>query len=259
MVYGIIKMQHDFPTPPDWHLRNHQHLWYVQYGLQDIETCCVCGVICRKDDWPKWCIHHPGVYYARYLMCASHQCERKCRKMRPTDAANLWIKGEPKALHVEDKEQASWQRCIRTAENNQDQTPTAVLSWCVKCQENTRLSGGRTVFEDNAPRWTLGKARPLYLEHCPDCLRCKTPGSSFIPVEECILSICYQSLSNFIERIGNYDNEIQGILLDQWPASSRASRKKGTAERLRWAWNICDREWYRRRSFNEDDGDSQMR
>ena len=227
MLYGIIKAQHDFPPPPDRHLRNHQHLWYAQYGLQDIETCCaVCGLIFRKDNWPKWCVNRPGVYCARYLSCVSHQCERKCRKMRPTDAAISWIKGEPRALRVENNEHAPWQRCIRPAEKNDDKAPAAVLSWCIKCQENTRLSGGRTVFEDNVPRWTLGKARPLYLERCPDCLSCKTRGSRFVPVDERIPSIYHQSLAIFTERFGNYDDEILAILLDQWPVPSKASRKK---------------------------------
>jgi hypothetical protein len=54
MAYGILKAQHNYPEPPDRHLRDHKHLWYSRYGLQEIETCCAaCGLISRKDNWPK--------------------------------------------------------------------------------------------------------------------------------------------------------------------------------------------------------------
>jgi hypothetical protein len=177
-----------------------------------------------------WCVNRLGVYSARFLTCISHQRERKCRTMRPTDAAILCIRGEPKALPVEEIEPASWKRCIQPAEYHQDKKPTAVLLWCIKCQEITRLSGGRTDFEDKIPRWTLSKARPLYLERCPDCLNGKNRGSRFVPVNERIPSICYQSLSSFIERFSNYDDEVLTILLDQWPASSKVFRKKAAPE-----------------------------
>lgn len=187
-------------------------------------SCEICGTFCGSDISPKWSVNRPKAYCARRSKC--QQCKQK-RKKIPT-AKNIACTGETlSALLAKDEDPPSWYRCVRPATDIPATMPRTVLSWCIQCRENTRVSGGRNVYEDNRPRWTLGRKRPLCVESSPNCQNCSTRNTRFVPVDASILSVAYQVLALFIARFGRYNPEILGMLLDQWPEGSKVPRKKG--------------------------------
>lgn len=122
-------------------------------------------------------------------------------------------------------------KCLRQMEKEQnEQLLQPVISWCMKCREKTRLYGSLRgcYYMDKSPRWTLG-LRPLYLERQPGCRRClelhKRVSWRFVPVDPNIRSIYHSHLNDFAKCYAHYDPLIIGLILDHWPASTKASRE----------------------------------
>ena len=49
-------------------------------------------------------------------------------------------------------------------------TDIVVESWCIRCKERTRTSGGGNQYVDIFPRWTGGAENLLHVEREPTCL-----------------------------------------------------------------------------------------
>ena len=80
---------------------------------------------------------------------------------------------------------------------------------------------------DEAPMWTLGHQRPLYVERlleCRNCITLKRVSGRWIPKDAAIPSIYRYTLSTLADYYGHYDEIIIAQLMDHWPPSSRRYR-----------------------------------
>ena len=107
--------------------------------------------------------------------------------------------------------------------------PTIVKLWCVWCKEKTQVEGNYSFYEDKKAEWTLGEARPLYVERRPRCIRCF--GSyrrerRFVPIDPEIVSISRNHPENFARQFGHFDQVVKGFILDGWVPSSREPRSQ---------------------------------
>ena len=107
--------------------------------------------------------------------------------------------------------------------------PTIVKLWCVWCKEKTQVEGSYNFYEDKQAEWTLGEARPLYVERRPRCFRCfgsYRRDGRFVPIDPEIASISRNHPENFARQFGHFDQVVKGFILDGWVPSSREPRSQ---------------------------------
>ena len=112
--------------------------------------------------------------------------------------------------------------------NDLPECPSIVETWCINCKEATETSHEpNNIVTDRKPRWSLGYSRPLYVERIPKCLNClrtnRSPGR-FVPKDIKIFSISPQRLVKFGGDFDQFGQELQRILLDEWPPSSKSPK-----------------------------------
>ena len=213
----------------DSDLLSRQNLWHSAFD-QTLKTCGNnCGGSVREDSSSKWAGNRPDHYIASQLFCKSAQCKGKRANWVPVDAHILWVTNAvSKIIHSPHNTKPDWHESLLQATDKENMTlPPTVQSWCIHCKEHTELSGKRSIFVDEEPRWTLGLVRPLCIERAPVCLRCQKldrPTARFVPLEEDIPSMPRNNLANFQHSFGKFDRNVRSKLLDCWPASSKLSR-----------------------------------
>jgi hypothetical protein len=101
-------------------------------------------------------------------------------------------------------QEVEWEHFLQTKEGISG-LPTTVESWCIECRYRTsvsKLSGGRAVFVDEKPRWTVGTPAK-YLKRKPNCLTCRKESNRFIPVDDKMPSIAKAELVTFAKEFGD--------------------------------------------------------
>ena len=230
VICEIIKRQREFLGNLH-HSQLDEDLWHSGFGLYLIKTCCEkCKSTTRTivDNATRWASRRPGQYIARRHVCKLDTCNGANNYWIPIDSTIPYVRADNKHLLLEPRPKFdAWKGCLQKAVKD---NAKPVNSWCIRCREKTRISKDRKVYQDTTPLWTLSMSRPLYVERKPQCLRClidlQRASGRFVPVEN-IPSISRESLSQFAERFGKYDETILSMLLDSWPASSRTPGRGG--------------------------------
>jgi hypothetical protein len=204
-----------------------------------IQTTCLCGALEANDSHPRYNIIRPEEYVMRLSSKPRKSliCGNARKYMKPVSAEIPSVASDIASLRTNklkslDRQQyASLLRPLN--ESDRLGLPAIIECWCIICKDKTRVKGLNSSFIDTNPRWTLGIVRPLYVERKPQCETHEnhtSKGSSprFIPKSLDISSITSRRLAVFSTLFQNegVDDVVKACLLDNWPESSRYSRKE---------------------------------
>jgi hypothetical protein len=198
---------------------------HSRFDGQDVSAkCAACGEPARFVKNPTYSVNRPG----HFVVINKRRC-RACGKR-----AHLFPTHEPytydTTLHSTAPKiemGAKMGNMLQKRHNLTQLQP--VESVCLRCGDQTELAGGENVYIDLEPRWTLGNARPLYVERRPICLTCRNShrtSDRFIPKDQAIPSIFPQTLARLTDDYGRYPTAVIAHLLDHWPPSRRTYRWK---------------------------------
>ncbi|OCK94929.1 uncharacterized protein K441DRAFT_677154 [Cenococcum geophilum 1.58] len=142
---------------------------HSRFDGQDVSAkCAACGEPARFVKNPTYSVNRPG----HFVVINKRRC-RACGKR-----AHLFPTHEPytydTTLHSTAPKiemGAKMGNMLQKRHNLTQLQP--VESVCLRCGDQTELAGGENVYIDLEPRWTLGNARPLYVERRPICLTCR--------------------------------------------------------------------------------------
>jgi len=235
-IYGLIKEQArvigNLPTSSLDDL--------IYYGFRPfdvIETVCfTCRQPMPPDTKARWSVIRLGHYVPRARRCNTELCGGKQRGAIPKDPYILFAWGWRASLVVEVARniREDWRDSIRDPKDCEGKLSQPVESWCIQCTEYTKLTGGRTRYVDESPRWTLGDP-PKYVERRPECLNCVSEGRAgtarFIPVDVTIPSIYKKRVSTFEENWGNLQEDVKAEVLGVELASSKKPRVSAGPEK----------------------------
>jgi len=176
------------------------------------------------DDSPRWATNRPNYYYMKLVRCHSKTCNGAQRFGMPVDPDIPYLSAKSgycsQLLQTEARLSTVDLRPFLTQTKDTD---IVVESWCIRCKERTRTSGGGNKYVDIFPRWTGGAGNFPNVEREPICFFCKKKcGQSgrFIPISESIRSIYPKRLRNFVTLFSRYNITLQRLLLEQlWPSS----------------------------------------
>jgi hypothetical protein len=177
---------------------------------------------------PLYSVHRPG-HFVIYTRQTCKHCHGR-HGFRPIDSDIPWFFGarfsmqsSVPIIHFGERVQTVLQpSTLLTA---QQQRPVEIV--CLRCQRNAEASDESYTTIDEAPVWTLGHQRPLYVEkqrECRNCIEIKRVAGRWIPRDAAIPSICRYTLRTLADYYGHYDEIIIVQLMDHWPPSSRRYR-----------------------------------
>ena len=203
MVYGLIK--EEVRMIKNLPITSLDDLFY--YGVRPFDVVEVMCEGCRRplppDTKARWSIMRPGYYVIRCKRCNSDLCQGKHIGAIPRYISILFARGTRVSLLTENvrNTREDWRNGTRDPKDCEGKLSEPVENWCIRCTENTKLSGDRTRYVDESPRWTVGDP-PKYVERRPICLNCRSegrPSGRFVPVDTTIPSIYKKRVTKFVE------------------------------------------------------------
>ena len=159
-----------------------------------------------------------GHYVLRRRRCNTGLCQGKLRAAVPKDPSIpfVWPNQPDLSAKIARNIREDWRGSIRDAKDCEGKLSQPVESWCIHCNESTKLKGDRTLYLDEIPRWTIGDP-PKYVERRPQCLNCLSegrPGSArFVPVDATIPSIYKKRISSFEKNWGKLQKDVKAEAL----------------------------------------------
>jgi hypothetical protein len=209
--------------------RKEMALCHSRFDGQPVRVKCPqCIEEGRPLQKPLYSVHRPG-HFVIYTRQTCKHCHGR-HGFRPIDPDIPWFFGarfsmqsSVPIIHFGERVQTVLQpSTLLTA---QQQRPVEIV--CLRCQGNAEASDESYTTIDEAPVWTLGHQRPLYVEKqlkCQNCTKLKRVSGRWIPRDAVIPSICRHTLRTLADYYGHYDEIIIAQLMDHWPPSSRRYR-----------------------------------
>lgn len=136
------------------------------------------GLKCKKSnsqvrtDWnPHFSINSPGSLLVQRTSCIA--CNQRAKGKSAIHAAIIPVDERPWIVDKEERISAFHTRkngdrsgitsvCRQSGERDQPQKfNKPIESFCIRCKDQTLLSGGRRVYVDDNSMWTLGNMLPL--------------------------------------------------------------------------------------------------
>ena len=200
-------------------------------------TCKNCQQSLGSDTLVRWSINRTGHYVVRHKRCKSPMCQGKLRFAVPKDLDIPYTASDRSSLllTIARKSHESWRDSLVQPGESTQALPSVVASWCIHCEENTRLKDGRASYEDRSPRWVLGTPSK-YVERRPKCLTCQVKGRSgtgrFIPTDASIPSIHGRKLWIFDKRWGSLRDGVKAEILGCESKGTRKPRLQKANPRL---------------------------
>ena len=226
----IMEMQKTILERDNLLKRKEMALCHSRFDGQSIRVKCPqCGEEGRPLEKPLYSVHRPGHFVIYTRQTCKHCHGRLCFKPINPDipwvfAGNLSSQISAPITHHGERVRTMLQPL--TSLTPQQQRPVEVV--CVRCQGNAEASNESYTAVDEAPMWTLGHQRPLYVERqreCRNCTKLKRSSGRWIPRDAAIPSICRYTLSTLADYCRHYDEIIIAEYMDYWPPSSRSYRR----------------------------------
>lgn len=163
-----------------WHSRNYSTLFLARLEASQLSIKCQkCAESFPTDDSPRWAIKRPNYYYMKLARCHSKTCNGAQRFGMPVhpDIPYRSAKSGSCSLLLQTEARLSTVDLLPFLSPTKD-TDTVLESWCIRCKERTRTSGGGNKYVDIFARWTSGAGNLLWSNEDQDVsLAKKTTGN----------------------------------------------------------------------------------
>jgi len=209
--------------------RQEMALCHSRFDGQPVRVKCPqCNEEGRPLQKPLYSVHRPG-HFVIYTTQACKHC-RSRKSFRPIDPDIPWFSADHFSLQISTPVIHPMERVQTVLQPStlltpQQRRPVEII--CLRCQGNAEASNESYTAADEAPVWTLGHQRPLYVEkdrECRNCTKLKRVSGRWIPRDAAIPSICRHTLRTLADYYGHYNEIIIAQLMDHWPPSSRRYR-----------------------------------
>lgn len=190
--------------------------------------CPECNKEGRPLRKPLYSVNRPG-HFVIYTKQTCKHCRGR-HGFGPTDPDIPWFFGHLCLMqssapvnHWGDRVQTML-KCSSSL-TPQQQRPVEIV--CLRCHGDGEAGNESYTTVDEAPVWTLGNERSLYVEKQEDCrnyIRLNRVSGRWIPRDAAIPSIGRHTLKTLADHYGHYDGFIIALLMDHWPPSSRRYR-----------------------------------
>ncbi len=150
-------------------------LVFVRLEASEVSIKCRnCAEPFPTDDFPRWATNRPNYYYMKLVRCHSKTCKGAQRFGVPVDPDIPYLSAKSGSCSQLLQTEARLSTVdLRPFLTQTKDTDIVVESWCIRCKERTRTSGGGNKYVDIFPRWTGGAGNLLYVERELICLFCK--------------------------------------------------------------------------------------